>query len=367
MMKKKSCSCFAAMMMTWLAVLFLICTAPVGVHGQPTTKGFISIDCGIASNHNYVDQTTGIPYTSDDQFIDTGKNYNISANSISSFFPTQALTLRSFPDGARNCYTLKPIVQNQKYLLRASFVYGNYDGENSASADKPLQFDLHLGANLGQTISISGPEVVEVAEAFADATADFLDVCLVNAGGNTPPSRNSLLSQCRYPDDPYDRLWVPLLSPRFRTISTSSPIRYANDDQFEAPSAVLQTAATPANGTSLGIKWFDKTGEANFYFVMYFTEVEVLPSNTTRAFDVYLNGVLLISALQPFYLLSNYAYTVDPISVSTEYTVTLNATTKSTLLPILNALEVYTSMQVTQAATDVNDGTILNVNLLEFR
>jgi hypothetical protein len=65
----------------------------------------------------------------------------MDANLMSSW-PKSLHTLRSFPSGVRNCYSL-PTVAGTRYLVRAQFTYGNYDGQNSSS----LNFELHLGAN----------------------------------------------------------------------------------------------------------------------------------------------------------------------------------------------------------------------------
>jgi hypothetical protein len=57
--------------------------------------------------------------------------------------------VRSFPFVQRNCYAL-PTVSGTKYLLRAEFVYDNYDGKNNSS----LEFDLYLGANYRRTATL---------------------------------------------------------------------------------------------------------------------------------------------------------------------------------------------------------------------
>ncbi|URE21813.1 hypothetical protein MUK42_20319 [Musa troglodytarum] len=57
----------------WFILLLAIASLST-VHAQPpTTEGYVSIDCGISSNTNYTDETTNIPYVSDDGFIDTGR------------------------------------------------------------------------------------------------------------------------------------------------------------------------------------------------------------------------------------------------------------------------------------------------------
>ncbi|KAF3495581.1 hypothetical protein DY000_02051956 [Brassica cretica] len=99
--------------------------------------GFISIDCGIPSGSSYTDDTTGINYVSDSSFVETGVSKSVSFTA-----QRQLQNLMSFSEGSRNCYTLIPKQgKGKKYLIRASFMYGNYDGENSSP-----EFDLFLGA-----------------------------------------------------------------------------------------------------------------------------------------------------------------------------------------------------------------------------
>jgi len=101
--------------------------------------GFISIDCGIPSGSSYTDDTTGINYVSDSSFVETGVSKSVSFTA-----QRQLQNLMSFSEGSRNCYTLIPKQgKGKKYLIRASFMYGNYDGENSSP-----EFDLFIGGSL---------------------------------------------------------------------------------------------------------------------------------------------------------------------------------------------------------------------------
>ena len=84
--------------------------------------GFISIDC--RATKDYLDDGTGIFYKSDKGFIDTGTNSSISPeNQISNHdYGRQIRNLRSFPQGEKNCYTLKPEQgKNSNYLIRPFF------------------------------------------------------------------------------------------------------------------------------------------------------------------------------------------------------------------------------------------------------
>ena len=88
--------------------------------------GFISIDCGAPADLNYTESTTGINYTSDANFINTGVSGTIVSELRNDYQRTYE-SVRSFPEGKRNCYKIN-ITRGSKYLIKAGFLYGNYDG-----------------------------------------------------------------------------------------------------------------------------------------------------------------------------------------------------------------------------------------------
>ena len=139
-------------------------------------SGFINIDCGYTEGSSYVDSSTGLTYTDDSQFIDTGKNYLAASNTYS----RQYGTLRSFPNSTRNCYKILPIQSGGKYLIRAEFYYGNYDGQSS-----PPIFDLHVGVNYWTTIDM-GDGGRYTTEIITVLLGEIVQVCLVNTGKGTP-------------------------------------------------------------------------------------------------------------------------------------------------------------------------------------
>jgi hypothetical protein len=85
-----------------------------------------------------VDDATKLSYAPDAAFIDAGSNHNISAEYMTPTLSKRYHNVRSFPDGSRNCYTLRSLVAGFKYLIRAAFKYGNYDGLRRL----PI-FDMH--------------------------------------------------------------------------------------------------------------------------------------------------------------------------------------------------------------------------------
>jgi hypothetical protein len=62
-------------------------------------------------------------------------------------------------------------VPGGRYLLRASFCYGNYDGLNRLPV-----FDLHIGVNRWATVNVTAAGDRYILEAVAQSPADFLQV-----------------------------------------------------------------------------------------------------------------------------------------------------------------------------------------------
>ncbi|URE32345.1 receptor-like protein kinase [Musa troglodytarum] len=367
--------CFSSKKMALLCFFFFVAAARV--RAQTTDAGFINIDCGIPENSSYFD---GLTYVSDAQFTDTGVNYNVSP-AYATDLARRFLTVRSFPDGARNCYTFKSIIPGLKHLIRATFLYGNYDLKNSPS----VQFDLYLGDNLWKTINLTDPLSNFLTEAVTEAITDLISVCLVNTGRGTPfisgldlrpmvaslyplanASRSLVLldrynmaptgSFIRYSSDSYDRIWFQYTSkPSWDEISTNSTVETLWNDHFEVPSKVMQTAVFPANSTKLELSFTPDPGDLNeFYAVMHFAELQ---QNASRQFFVYLNGALLNDAkpFTPDFLVCDAVYNINPSAGFSDLNISLVATESSTLPPLLNAVEVFSTMRNTNVASDGGD------------
>jgi Malectin-like domain len=143
---------------------------------------FINIDCGIASNTSYVDSFTGLTYVSDDGYIDTGVIGKISSQyAVNKYMYTDLETLRSFPNGTKNCYTIMSVTEGSKYLVRATFYYGNYD-----RLENLPRFDLYFGVNYWATVDITRSDYWFAYEIIVIVPANFIQVCLVNKGLGTP-------------------------------------------------------------------------------------------------------------------------------------------------------------------------------------
>ncbi|KAK1548943.1 hypothetical protein Q3G72_020236 [Acer saccharum] len=267
------------------------------VHAQNQT-GFISIDCGTPKDFAYTERTTGINYISDANFTDTGVGYNISSEYNSDNLEQPFLNVRSFPEGSRSCYTLNPYrVNTGKFLIRASFMYGNYDGQN-----KLPRFGLLLEADEWDTVQFKDASTIVYKEIIHVPKKNYIDVCLVNTGFGTPfisalelrtlrngsyptdPGISLLLfsrldigsmvndkENFRLKDDVYDRIWSPYTKSNWVTISSPFNVHYSQS-YYLPPSTVMQTSAMPENGcNSLMLSLSSIQGHKQFQ-----TEVELL-------------------------------------------------------------------------------------------
>lgn len=142
--------------------------------------GFISIDCGIAETSSYTDlKRGGIKYISDARFIDTGESKFLLPNQRNNY-TRQYWSLRRFPEGTRNCYKIN-VTSGMRYLVRACFFYGNYDGEN-----KLPEFELHLGSNWWDTVKFKDAATDKKKELIYTPLRNYIHVCLVNIGSGIP-------------------------------------------------------------------------------------------------------------------------------------------------------------------------------------
>lgn len=135
-----------------------------------------------------MDAVTGINYSPDDAFITTGVNFKVSQEygyPQNVNLPAVLAEVRAFPQGNRNCYSLKPSnAKDNLYLIRVSFMYGNYDdGIN----DQPLpEFDLYLNVNFWSTVKFKNASDQVNKEILTFAESETIYVCLVNKGKGTP-------------------------------------------------------------------------------------------------------------------------------------------------------------------------------------
>ncbi|XP_076950199.1 putative LRR receptor-like serine/threonine-protein kinase At1g05700 [Bidens hawaiensis] len=359
-------------------ILHVALTLLAMVHAQDDQSGFISINCGIAEGSKYTDAKTGITYVSDADFIEGGVTAEILPEYVYSNLDFPLKTLRSFPQNKRSCYILKPKQgKNNRYLIRVWFMYGNYDSKNQTQ-----DFDLYLGADFWGQVYSTDPSDELYREIIHLASSDYIHICLVKTGESNPfisaielrfmdismdepPSASLQLSynradfgsteRVRYVDDKYDRTWYRWTVRGTRvakTFDTISP-RY-----FKVPSKVMSTAITPTISTNDIYLTFDATINEKYFFYLHFAEVEILKSNETREFNIYLDEEFWYGPLSP----STNTISIEsklPRTGSSSYTFKINKTLSSTLPPLVNAMEIYRVKQFQRQQTDDQDAAAI--------
>ncbi|CAN8321496.1 unnamed protein product [Cochlearia groenlandica] len=344
------------------------------VQAQDQT-GFISVDCGLPHSERPYDAIpTGLKYTSDENLVTSGEKGRI-AKEFEPRYTKPVYTMRYFPHGVRNCYNLN-VTRDTNYLIRGTFVYGNYDGIRAEP-----NFDVHLGPNLWTTVN-NNDSVIEIIHV---VKSDFLQVCLVKTGLSIPfinvlelrPMNKTMYATqtgslsflyrrrfsnsspvLRYPNDVYDRKWYPtFFESSWKQVTTI--LNVDNDaNGYKVPEDVMETGVTPLNASeALSYSWMLNTYTTQFYIYMHFAEVETLRTNDIREFYITMNGKLIYNKpysprlLESKTLSSQGAFTCD----KGECLLQLVKTQKSTLPPLLNAIEIFTVIEFPQIETNEID------------
>ncbi|GMH10103.1 hypothetical protein Nepgr_011944 [Nepenthes gracilis] len=346
--------------------------------------GFVSLDCG--GNRSFTDEL-GLQWVSDDQFI-YGETAYISASNETR---RQYMTLRFFPaDDRKYCYTLN-VTSRTRYLVRATFLYGNFDNNNVYP-----KFDISLDATPWSTIVISDANTAEVREMIFLALDPTISVCISNATTGQPFISTLELrqfngsmydtdfeNQCylsvsarinfgapdetpvRYPDDPFDRIWesdsvkianyLVDVAAGTERVSTKNSIFVDRDDR--PPQKVMQTAVVGTTGSltyRLNLDGFPGAGWASTYFA----EIQDLAPNDVRKFRLILREQPELSRLV-VNILENaegkfrlYEPGFQNISLPFVLSFKFNKTSDSTKGPLLNAMEINKYIKKTDGSSD---------------
>ncbi|KAJ4829907.1 hypothetical protein Tsubulata_025136 [Turnera subulata] len=368
------------MLQHFFFAIFGILALEVLVDGLDQVAGFINLDCGLLPpNTSYSDPVSGLIYTSDSSHVDTGVSEGIAAEYRTNSVDQQEWFLRSFPEGVRNCYKIE-VTKGTKYLIRATFFYGNYDRQYKLPA-----FDLYLGPNKWLSVQIQNVSRSVITEIINIPTLNYAHVCLVKTDQSSipfisvlelRPLRNTTYvtesgslvlfnrvdagsmtnRKVRYPDDVYDRIWFPYNFNRWSILNTSQTVDYQGNSEYQPPSVVMSTAATPTNASDpIIIDIQNRQNESmKMYYYMHFAEIVKLQANQSRIFNISLNGQPWYGLYTPKYLYTETVYTTSPDDNQTNE-ISIFKVGNSTLPPLLNALEAYYLVDLKQSPTDQGD------------
>ncbi|CAO2181585.1 unnamed protein product [Urochloa humidicola] len=352
--------------------------------------GFVSIDCG--GSGNYTDEL-GLVWTGDAGWFPPGESETATV-AVEGERRTQYSTVRYFPSSAasrKHCYTL-PVSPRARYLVRATFLYGNFDRSNGGVFP---EFDLYLGPTRWSTIVIYEESRVVSREAVVLAAGPALSVCLLGSTGpaflstlELRPLNGSLYytdseaaaflslaarinfgapsaDPVRFPDDPYDRIWESDLlrrpnylvdvAPGTTNVSTDRPVSAAASER--PPQKVMRTAVVGTLGDltyRLDLPGFPGAGWA----FSYFAEIEDFVVPDTRKFKLYIPGLPEVS--KPTVDVAENApgkyrlYEPGFFNITLPFLLSFafRKTNDSSKGPILNAFEIYKYVRIDQGSPD---------------
>ncbi|KAG2389842.1 putative leucine-rich repeat receptor-like serine/threonine-protein [Vigna angularis] len=333
---------------------------------KPLQIDVISIDCGV--KEGYIDLMTSIQYQDDD--IEFGEIHTISNNS----FETQAqinkqlTSLRSFPEGKRNCYSLKPKQgKNKRYIVRGYFAYGNYDNKSM-----PPTFDLYIDVTVFTSIRFSVANNTRRVEAIYTSLTDTIDFCLVNVEQGVPfisllelwPLGSAYVYQDLYMDDEYGRSWLArALTRNEKEMSTELGIDLDTlNDPYKLPTEVLNTAVRAlrlSDSVNIWRNYADKSFEYKVY-LHFFDFEERVDSSEKRIMNVLVNGFGEDVQVNVTKNVSLSYKEVVTLQLTVEQGMGINnifikATSDSHLPAMLNAYEIYRVVPQSVSPTHQDD------------
>ncbi|XP_028763333.1 putative leucine-rich repeat receptor-like protein kinase At2g19210 [Neltuma alba] len=379
--------------------------------------GFKSIDCG--ASKDYLDEVTWIWYRTDEGFSESGTNHGLAPNiSFNNYAPTinrHLMTVRSFVEGERNCYTpVFDLYLGVNWTTVRTFLNGphlfpteiimQHDGTremvqvclvnteqgtpfinalllgplNSSPYPAPLllimdfTFPVRMDLGSGLMPTNTSYALPNFALTFPFSSRFFVLILMLITQDfviNLLARAEPLLSleseknrEQEYEDDVYDRLWWNNDNTDWDLLKTREEAK-VEDSLYELPREVLRTASQPQNHSTLLTANFSywRYGDvsAQYYMFLRFAEIEKLPAGHKRIINVTfdddensLSHELTLRYLKPITLISN-KITKGHINS------TIKAATNSYAPPILNAFEIY---KVTEERTVSYFRVTLKVN-----
>lgn len=173
---------------------------------------------------------------------------------------------------------------------------------------------------------------------------------------------------CRYPDDVYDRKWESCLWFDETEINTTLTLNGNSSNPFGVPKLIASSASMPENASDPLTFYLSPSNPSDkFFFYLHFAEIQDLQANDTREFDIIFDGHVTNSAyspkkLQVDTLFNTLPKTCEGLSCNWE----LVRTQRSTLPPLLNAVEAYKVVEFPYSETYPTDGTYILVYFIHI-
>lgn len=159
-------------------------------------------------------------------------------------------------------------------------------------------------------------------------------------------------------------MWRPFTWKSWNSITSLAESASFRNNDYEVPTLVMATAATPANESESWVFSLDVHDDPSqkLYMYMHFSEVENL-TDQIREFTISINGEQTYNKpFSPTRLpVTIYSTSSNSGSTAGKFEISLTRTERSTLPPIINALEVYILKQLSQSSTLQDDGRFCSV------
>ena len=119
----------------------------------------------------------------------------------------------------------------------------------------------------------------------------------------------------------------------------------------------MSTASTPKNVSApLELSWYTENATSEYYIYMHFSEVVKLKANQSRSLNITINGKHAYGPFTPEYLQTITVYTPSILEMAQKHDILISKIENSTLPPIVNAIEIYSVIDLSQSVTDKQDG-----------
>ncbi|CAM6127672.1 unnamed protein product [Calypogeia fissa] len=385
-----------------VAVLIYIVTCAT-VPTSYAQNGFLSLDCG-GAQANYIDSSHSLQWVSDDDYISTGNS------SKQSDYPSDLPALGSFRyfpgDRSKYCYALP--TPNLTYLVRASF----YMDRSELTARRPFKFIFSVDATDWFTVTsgdgtsqsllvvqegiftppyyvtnfclrpVSGvPFISSLELRLMDQTFDYYTTMYAYTGSGSQYLALGIRYNCgaknisdvRYPQDPFDRIWkTPDASfdTEFASIHSTKPTPNTTIDQNFVPREVMQDAwLFPDNSSgTLSIAPIFTTGPQAYvtlseyaFSLLYFEDLNTATSGTNQI-NIYVDQNFFISwntSSQPT-LFGNPYNILGRNGLDISLLLGDASTSPVKDLASLNAVEVYGQLTYNFSITNTDDGDFIS-------
>ncbi|KAH9780822.1 protein kinase domain-containing protein [Citrus sinensis] len=296
--------------------------------------------------------------------------------------------MRVFSTRKKNCYSIKVDEDGGRVLLRASFYYGNYDGK-----DSPPVFDLQFDGNFWTTVntSFSSYDVLSYETIYV-VKRNFTSTCVAQTKPGQLPFISAIevrsLGVNMYSQIPSNLALHLIQRAAFggnqtiiRTTQSKFTLRHwivtnlifvrlaanhvdARHQELmlelrtnnDPPETVLKNAVVSLSTSEIIVLLTDLSEKPTpIYIAPDFSEVLLLLNTTQkRSFQLCVDNKPISDPIIPLFGSASEAYVTNRIAFASN-SFSIQATTASTLPPLLNAMEIYTGCDRLTNGTNVND------------